>query len=138
MRIDGLPIASADVVVTTNAPAMGETEYLALPSGTVVLVALTSLQAGDLVNEKRSADWICNLTSRLESLVASGALEIEQSWDVSGVACCGVPVSGTVIASNADDARDKFSDEVKDSVSSFTSWYDVEVDNVDIDSTERS
>ena len=136
MRIDSIPITSPSVVITGE--TMGETEYLALPSGSVVLVALTALQAGDLVNEKRSADWICDLTSRLESLVASGALEIEQSWDVSGVACCGVPVSGIVIASNADDARDKFSDEVKNSVSSFTSWYDVEVDEVDISSTERS
>ena len=113
-------------------------EDVTIPSETVVLVALTAEQAGDIIDNDRHASWICNLTDRLNDLVDDGAFSIERDWEVSGTATVTVTVSGIVTETNVDDARSQFAEQVRQDIDSYTQWDDADVDDVSIDHTERS
>jgi len=139
LRITPLPIVTPIIRVRGSTPPMdSDGEFVTIPSETVVLVALTAEQAGDIIDNDRHASWLCSLTERLSDLVDDGAFSVERDWEVSGTASVGVTVSGTITATNADDARSQFSDLVRQDIDSYTQWHDADVDDVSIDHTERS
>ena len=139
LRITPLPIVTPIIRVRGSGPTVdSDGEYVTIPSETVVLVALDVEQAGNIIDERRSASWICSLTERLSDLVDDGAFAIERDWEVSGTASVSISISGTVTAETADDARSQFSDLVRQDIDSYTQWDDADVDDVSIDHTERS
>lgn len=139
LRITPLPIVTPIIRVRGSGPPMdSDGEFVTIPHGTVVLVALTAEEAGNIIDNDRHASWICSLTDRLNDLVDDGVFSVEREWECSGTASVGVTVSGTVTASTADDARSQFSDLVRDDIDSYTQWSDADVDDVSIDHTERS
>ena len=139
LRITPMPIGPPIIRVRGSGPTVdSDGEYVTIPSETVVLVALDVEQAGNIIDERRSASWICSLTERLSDLVDDGAFAIERDWEVSGTASVSISISGTVTAETADDARSQFSDLVRQDIDSYTQWDDADVDDVSIDHTERS
>ena len=139
LRITPLPIVTPIIRVRGSGPPMdSDGEFVTIPSETVVLVALTAEEAGHIIDERRSASWICSLSTRLSDLADDGAFAIERDWEVSGTASVQISISGTVTAETSDDARSQFSDLVRQDIDSYTQWDDADVDDVSIDHTERS
>ena len=139
LRITPLPIVTPIIRVRGSGPTVdSDGESVTIPHGTVVLVALTAEEAGNIIDNERHASWICSLTERLSDLVDDGAFSIERDWDVNGTASVTVSVSGTITAESADDARSQFADLVREDLDSYTQWSDADVDDVSIDHTERS
>jgi len=81
----------------------------------VVLVALNAQQAQTILDGRRSADWICDLQTVMQTMVDDGDLNIQTRWNCTGSVRLTVDVSGYDIeATNEDQAVEIFSDRVSD------------------------
>ena len=96
----------------------------------VVLVALNAQQVRTILDGRRSADWICDLQSIMQTMVEDGTLHVQSHWNCTGAVTMTVDVSGYDIeATTEEDAVEIFTDLVADDWESYsqgTTDFDVE------------
>ena len=102
-------------------------------SNTVIRVALSKDHVRTILSGLRSAGWICDLQSTMQSMVENGELNVQTLWNCTGAVTMTVDVSDYDIeATDADQAMEIFTELVADDWESYAQGTtDFNVEDVD-------
>ena len=102
-------------------------------SDAIVLVALGVEEVRDILEGDLDAEWVCGLQASVQCLVASGDIDVSQTWLVSGTVQVSAPVEAEVEASSEEEARQVFEDLVNDDLEDVVAWDGAQVEDICID-----